>query len=322
MTVVITEEILISVLSSGITRVETGTPEAIWFEKENQIKNSTYKTDILFLGDSTVNRAIDENLFSKESGFFTLNLGTTGDFITYGDYAMLKKYIKFKKTPPKAIIVWHTFDVWSKKMNYNNFSITSPEIKDTLYELKIESSKVYTLQDKIMFPVNYLKLFILPLFTYLPSYKYKIWIKKIFSEKLPLDTKKIINEILPEKKEKRQIEKQVKRFSEWQFYISNESKIWFKKMINLAEQYNIKVYVARSPVNKAFINNPGTKQMLDESNKILDEFFKNFNSVIILNNTNPVFTDEFGSIDKDHVNEKGEKLLTIYYSNAMKKLLK
>ncbi len=80
-------------------------------KKDLMLDSLTAPADILFLGDSTVNAAIDDDLFYQTNHrWHSLNLGLVGDLVTYGDYWALTKYLR-KMPPPKAIVIWHTVDV-------------------------------------------------------------------------------------------------------------------------------------------------------------------------------------------------------------------
>src|SRR6185503_4361125 len=101
---------------AGRQQPTLGSRETIWLERTRELRAQAAPVDVVFLGDSTVERAIDDQLVGEESGLTALNLGLTGDLGTYGDYAILKRYLR-RLPPPRALVVWHAVDVWGRDVD-------------------------------------------------------------------------------------------------------------------------------------------------------------------------------------------------------------
>lgn len=69
--------------------------------------------DWLILGDSSVNQGISPDVLRAELGESSINLGTVADMVALDDVWMLHIYIN-KFGPPKNVLIVHTYDMWHR----------------------------------------------------------------------------------------------------------------------------------------------------------------------------------------------------------------
>lgn len=288
------------------------TQESIFLTVSKRIEITTQPIDILFLGDSTVGSALDEKLFFNLTGMRAVNLALAGDYITYGDFIVLKKYL-LNHPPPKMIFVWHTIDVWPRSLNAKCFAFTQPDLRTICRAIKTRFFSFDNPPDLLRWPIQFLSQLTDNLIMYIPSYRYREWLKKSFENTVRagaiLD---IINSLGKERYESK-VNEQVISFTTFHFTISSESKFWFLKFVQLAKKNNILVLAGRSPIHEAFLKNKKAKIFLDRSNAILTSYYKSL-GVEQIDSTNFVFPRYYGEDDKDHVNDAGKKAITEYYA--------
>ena len=72
--------------------------------------------DLLILGDSGGNQGVDPSLLKDRLGLSALNLCTIGDALALDDAWMLGEYIN-RFGAPRAILIIHSYDMWSRDKN-------------------------------------------------------------------------------------------------------------------------------------------------------------------------------------------------------------
>ena len=84
--------------------------------KWSLLLRQTEPVDLLVLGDSSGNHGVDPAVLEARLGGTALNLCTVGDLLAVNDAWMLERYLRDVGTP-RAVLVVHTFDVWSRDRN-------------------------------------------------------------------------------------------------------------------------------------------------------------------------------------------------------------
>lgn len=294
----------------------SGTREAIWIQRDLEINQLKEPVDIVFLGDSTVKNAIDPELFYQLTGVKAMNLGLTGNLVSYGDYAILKKYLKNHR-PPKVIVVWHAIDVWPRNLDMQLFAFTNPDFKDTQLALKNALTSVASPTEYLKGPVEYLAQLFRNQLMKIPSYRHRFQIRKETDEYIPvfldMDRENIIQKVDPDKNLKNQIRSVVNM----DFHISSDMAYWFGKLISLANDNHIQIFGAHAPIHEIFMGNDSAKKKIAFINDNVNRFFDKHPDIKKLNTASPVFLNEHASGDKDHVSESGKMYLTRYYANLI-----
>lgn len=77
--------------------------------------------DLLILGDSSGNQGVDPETLRDSLGVSSVNLCTIGDALVLNDAWMLEEYIG-RFGPPKAVLIVHGYDMWSRDINVSVLS--------------------------------------------------------------------------------------------------------------------------------------------------------------------------------------------------------
>tara|TARA_Y100000589_G_scaffold327808_1_gene370417 strand:- start:679 stop:1644 length:966 start_codon:yes stop_codon:yes gene_type:complete len=87
---------------------------ALVAHKWQLLKQTQGNLDMLILGDSSGNQAVDPVIFKQQLDIDSLNLCTTGGTTLIDDRMMLEDYLQ-KHDPPKAVMLVHVYDVWFRQ---------------------------------------------------------------------------------------------------------------------------------------------------------------------------------------------------------------
>jgi hypothetical protein len=265
----------------------------------------------LFLGDSTVERAIDAEIFERRSGLTALNLGLTGNLGTYGDYAILKRYLS-RLRPPRAVVVWHAIDVWGRDPEPQLLAFTQPDVRDTLAACRQVLRHWSGPKALAAAPVEAASLVVQNGLMRLPSYRYRAALKRAagLSAGQPAVA---LGTVLP----RRVIAEQIEQLRGVAFGVSPQSRFWFGEMVDLAVRHGAAVLAARSPLHEDFRGHPTSQAFVEESNRALDRLYASYPGVAQINRDNPVFRADQGYGDKDHVADGGREYLSAYYAERV-----
>lgn len=289
--------------------------EAIWLKRTREIGLRTKPAEVVFLGDSTMERAIDDQLFEERSRLPAMNLGLTGNLSTYGDYAILDRYLR-RFPPPRAVVVWHTIDVWGRDVDPQLFAFTEPEARDVGRAMRLTLGHPRTLKASASSPIDAGNLVLESLFMRIPSYRYRGALKTRLGLRFA-DSADQLGQNVPG----RLLDDEIRQLQGASFSVSPQSRRWFVTLVTLAQRRGIVVLAARSPLNAAFRTNPVVRPFVDESNRALTQLFGSFPGVVQLNDDNPTFTAEQGHGDKDHVARAGQEYLSDYYARLVSQYL-
>ena len=286
--------------------------ETIWLKRAREIAAQRTPVDVVFLGDSTVERAIDDRLFGEQSGLTALNLGLTGDLGTYGDYAILKRYLR-RLPAPRAVVVWHAVDVWGRDVDPQLFGFTEPDLRDILVAVRRRLAEPRNPKRLFASPIEALGLFTQSGLMRIPSYRYRGWLRSA-SGLASDDPAELLGVNAPH----RALEQQIRQLGGTSFHLSSESRFWFAALVDLARRHGIVVLAARAPLHERFRDHPAVREFIEESNQALTAFFDSQPGVVQLGRENPVFTVDQGYDDKDHVGPRGRLYLSDYYARQVK----
>ena len=211
-------------------------------EKIKNFKN--VKT--IFVGDSSLGNAIDENLFGKISGKKTMNLALSGSYSFGGAYGLLEN---FKIDGVENIYIMSSLDIWRRSPSnvaYNKVKSHKNIIFKEIYYTKINLNPK-TIKKKI----NYLK-------------KKQNFNNNIF--------------------ENDYIKQSNKNFTITQFNSVNKNKIHFlKKLFKFCELNNINCIHYHGPIINFHCKNEKSINYINEVNKLLEtekiKFKKDLNCI-------------------------------------------
>ena len=104
--------------------------------------------------------------------------------------------------------------------------------------------------------------------------------------------------------------------------ISPENIFWLLQLRELAVRNDIRLLLARSPLNERAVTELETREHLDLLNRSIDSYFALAPEFQILMRENPFFeSDLFVPGDKDHANTSGAAKMTRYYAEAIRQAL-
>lgn len=95
-------------------------PMPVWEREEEQLLvyqrakiNAMEPGSIVLLGDSSLGNDVDARVLSEELGLPAANLALVASFTTFGDAYLLQRVFA-KEKAPKAIVLFHTPDLWPR----------------------------------------------------------------------------------------------------------------------------------------------------------------------------------------------------------------
>src|SRR5262249_9486334 len=160
------------------------------------------------------------------------NLGLNGSLITYADYSMLKAYLK-RFPPPKAIVLWHTLDVWQRDLDLAVFGFTLPDAADRHAALANSFHNFQWTTNSIYWPVKFVsQLAQATLYLISDAYRFQVWIKKDLAMHLPgLDPSGLVERIQAEDQPfESHIADQIRAIPSLSNTISPDSRYWLQQL--------------------------------------------------------------------------------------------
>lgn len=300
--------------------------EARWYEQLEKIEhNAQNDIDVIFLGSSSMYNAIDEELVEKITGRKSLNLALFGDFGVYGDYQLLKRWLRTSASIPKAVVIWHSFDVWSRPLEQREIILTSDDVKEiSIFYWKRANAAPFS-RSSLHFPVVWaataLKALLqnnIFLFRNNNAYQKKITsyfgFLGVYSE--PINrTKNITNDLFANYwQQQRQV------LIDYAFNPSYANTYWFTKLLELVGENKIELLVSRAPLNERVLNDTDMVKSINRYNLELTKYLLSFgeHKVQILNEQQIIFREEMGR-DINHVNRIGRQHVTNQISHQLLK---
>lgn len=221
-------------------------------QKWSMLLNLKQPVDWLVLGDSSCNQGVIPEILETQLSGKAINLCTIGDTIVLNDAWMLSKHLK-KYGAPKNIIIIHVYDVWSKEINWNVTSQT-PLAWGYWNELEPNFDLGFSEKRKVF------------LSKYVPLYSQSTSFKELFKEGDRLFKGKDyqLSEggfMAVKDANSWEVEEDVKRHLRGisknpQFSFSNTNQKALQAIIKLAEEHDINIYLANSPIYDELYQNP------------------------------------------------------------------
>jgi len=97
----------------------------LYIKGQDRIQQSQSDFDIAFVGDSSVEWAIDADLFGKLSGLKTQNLGLTAEGHNFsGTYNIIRHLLNRPSGRPKYIIIMNSLTAWDNEFEIGGYCST------------------------------------------------------------------------------------------------------------------------------------------------------------------------------------------------------
>jgi hypothetical protein len=226
-------------------------------QKWEILQNMQAPVEWLVLGDSSCNQGVVPETLESYLGGTTINLCTIAPMTMLNDALMLDAYIE-KFGPPLNVLIVHTFDILSVELNYLIFAkVPIPWGISKKYRF---SPELISIEDQVK--VSLVRHF--PLYFDNRSIKESIYNflrfpSSLFREEYRVHlTQKGYMPIFEPwlKGVEAELKIELERLNQADFLVTDISRVAVDRIITLAEQYSINVYIANSPVYEAFYENP------------------------------------------------------------------
>lgn len=213
-------------------------------EKWNLLLSLEAPVDWLILGDSSGNQGVISDMLGRLLSGSAVNLCTTGDMMLVDDSWMLQTHID-RLGPPKNLLLVHAYDNWKREM---------PPVV-TLSQIPISWNTMSRLVPQL--PMRNQDKIAMAAAQYIPLYAETSGLKKIVKAPGKLFRKQFYlnpDGFMPYRgrAQPRRVEKDKKRHVEFlennEFVVSDANRAGFQRIIEVAEQHGINVYLVNSPV--------------------------------------------------------------------------
>lgn len=284
-------------------------------QKWSMLLNLKQPVDWLVLGDSSCNQGVIPEILETQLSGKAINLCTIGDTIVLNDAWMLSKHIK-KYGAPKNIIIIHVYDVWSKEINWNVTSQT-PLAWGYWNELEPNFDLGFAEKRKVF------------LSKYVPLYSQSTSFKELFEESDRLFKGKDyqLSEggfMAVKDANSWEVEEDVKRHLRGisknpQFSFSSTNQKALEAIIKLAEEYDINIYLANSPIYNELYQNPDFKAYYNQVQtelKSISDRHKNIHYIM----AQPMTFSKAQMQNADHLIASAAESYTKQLANEIKQL--
>lgn len=295
-----TFELLVRSQSDYLSAKVARNKESIWEIRTAEIAKLDAPVDVIFLGDSTVTSAIHNKTATELLGKKVLNLGLTGDLVTYGDYKILSRYLE-KFPPPKAIVFWHTLDVWHRGVEPFIFNYTGP----TVTEKKDHFKNNYLRRPHKYPPVLLESLLV----NNLALYRYKVSLRGAFNNWFQFES-------VPAIESKRTVPT-FKWPSSVKDRPSADAIFWLKRLVEICREKNIKIFAGKPPILKNYSDLADIKDFQDRLDKNLETLFQSL-SIPVISEYYIFPPEQTDFYNMDHLNDLGAVEATRYYIGQLK----
>jgi len=270
--------------------------------------------DILIFGDSTAGVGINPKRLHENTGLPCANLATQAGTTIAANYFLLQNYLKFNEHP-KQIILMRGFKSWSGDPGNKTFELLLNNFPGKMSELlvhpRLTGSNYRTLLREIP---GYL----------LPSQRNR-WAIRRTARKV-IKNKKTISEVLTESKQKmteweqrilgesqhmgkegteeqreHNLLIQMKFVRENEFSVSPWKRYYIERLLTLAEQKGITVFICLPPVRKEIYEDEAGREYLNSSKSFVEDVCRSHDNVVLL-------TDDFYFVTADQIRDNGNHL--------------
>ncbi|MUG96745.1 hypothetical protein F7734_32165 [Scytonema sp. UIC 10036] len=224
--------------------------------------------DWLILGDSSCNQGVVPSIFNKVLNTTSINLCTIGNMTSLNDAWMLETYLN-KFPPPKHILVVHVPEVWSREFQ---ISLLAKIPLPWGYWQQLEPKIQLSLKKQMMIFIE----------KYIPFYSSNRTLAKILM--FPIDSFKLSSNFKLENDGfmiweqanpsyvEQQKEEQINKVKNSDFNLSSHNRLAIDKMIDLAEKFNVDIYLASSPIYQELYENEQFQAYFNQVQKTLNVY--------------------------------------------------
>ena len=299
-------------------------------KQQETAKKKASNFDLIILGDSSANFGIDAVQLGLTTRLSCYNFATMANLTMAGNYFILKEYLKHNQGP-KALILMATVDSWSRNSTVSNvvgslsmnFTFSLPDIFLNQKINKTERKTFFNEFAKNILPAQ--------------RYRYEIdrilkgkdSLLKLFANRQDITIKNLLlkskgnystyihKRLLKNKNDRIQDLKddfidQLSFMTVAQAESSQLNYIYLTKIINLAEEKEIKIFLVMTPVFDKIIEREEAKKYINSYKKFLHLIENNFRLVkIIIENPYPVDISRL-SHNVDHLNETGAREFAVF----------
>ena len=233
--------------------------------KWNIIGELKQHVDMLILGDSSGNQGVDPEVIKDELGMYSVNLCSIGQVGIINDALMLQSYLNNQKAP-RAVLLVHAYDVWSREINLAALSQISCKWlhKDPILNLN--------LNQKISLYLN----------RYFPIYSQSSSLSQIlkkpwlgFSRNLELQPNGFMRRLEANPDEVIKDTKMSMAFIHRNLQpVSLPNRKALIKIGNLAEEYKFDVFIINSPLYEGLYSNKNFQRYFKDVMNEIDNIIK------------------------------------------------
>ena len=257
-------------------------------QKWSLLKGLKQPVDWLVLGDSSCNQGVIPEVLEAEFSAKAINLCTIGDSLVLNDAWMLSKYIK-EHGAPKNVLIVHVYDIWQREILW---SVTSQTPLKWGYWNNLEPKIDISLQQQKDIFLN----------RYVPLYSQNTSLQKIIrdSDRLFQDRGYELTATgfmpVPEANSwnvENDAQGHIRSTTERENYsLSATNQNSMDAIIKLAEEHNINVYLANSPLYAELYQNPNFRAYYDRVQNELEQISNTSPKVQRILTTPMTFTKE------------------------------
>ncbi len=272
--------------------------KSILYRSETQYESYEGNIDTLILGDSHAQKAVDTEII-KDS----FNYATSGE-IFFQSYYKFKSIIDSERHQIKNLIL---------PLDLHNFTSARAEEQENLYYWKkfidikelaeIKNNKSQVFYDYFI-KANF--------FSYLGELREIIQSYKKFKSKLINGFRPVGTGVKRHKSTKKLRERMEAHFPKEVKFVDEFNKTYFKKIIILAKEKNIKVFLVKYPLTRDYLNASYKRAPVDSIDHELSDFINSFNydQINILDLREKYAENKNLFYNYDHLNELGARKLS------------
>lgn len=249
---------------------ENTTNRAFWLIKEKWelLLQQKKPVDWLILGDSSCNQGVVPSILNERLNVSSINLCTIGDMLSLDNAWMLEKYIQ-RFGAPKNVLIVHVYDAWNREVNR---SLLAKVPLNWGYWQQLQPQLDFGLRDTSqLFVEKYI-----PLYSENQSLAYSL---KFPGEAFNRSQSFQLEEdgfMIWEKPNPEYVEAQRKMHIDFtrknKFNLSSTNRKALEHIVNLAEKYDLNIYLANSPIYEKLYENQDFKAYFTNLQDTLDSY--------------------------------------------------
>ncbi len=296
-------------------KLESSTDRMIAYKWE-LIESQTERVNILILGDSSANQGIDPGIVSDILSGRVLNVATIGNWILLDDVWLLETLID-TVGPPDSVILVHVYDVYHRDFTMSLLS------QGPIAPLKWDSFGVK--------PFTFWEILAYGIRRNLPLYYRAESIRRIIQKSITnpsyIYMEPSLNEIDQAGFQRRyeaadniagDVQTHLDFVENYSFEISELNEISANRLSELAEIYDIEIYIANTPIYRGLYDVPDFKEYYDDVSDYLEKWGDGNHRIHYLNNVS-LFDAEYLQ-NADHLTVEGAEIYTMELIDLIQKI--